>query len=139
MHSEVTYFNDEGKLLYHVDLSAVEPEDTDVYSKPQTEGIRLSKGYRAPECLFAIELKLNKRYKKEKMLAIWEKDMKKLGDILSRNPSLACFCLLLDKKNRISEENELADLEVNYPRIKLIYANANGKALFMNFESRRTH
>jgi len=139
LHSEVTYFNREGRLLYHVDLSAVEPEETDVYSNPQTEGIRLSKGYSAPDCSFAIELKLNKRNKKEKMLAIWEKDMQKLDDILSRNPSLACFCMLLDRKNRISEENELTDLEANYPRIKLIYANANDKAFFMNFESHRTH
>lgn len=133
LHSEVTYFNHKGKLLYHVDLSAVEPEDTDVYSRPQTEGIRLSKGYSAPECLFAIELKLNKRYRKKKMLALWEKDMKKLDDILTRNPLLVCICILLDKKNRISEENELTELRGKYQRIRLIYANANRKAFFMNF------
>lgn len=139
LHSEVTYFNREGRLLYHVDLSAVEPEETDVYSNPQTEGIRFSKGYSAPECLFAIELKLNKRNKREKMLVIWEKDMKKLDDILSRNPSLTCFCMLLDKKNRISEEHELTNLAASYPRIKIIYANAHGEDFFMNFESHGTH
>jgi hypothetical protein len=139
LHSEVTYFNREGRLLYHVDLSAVEPEETDVYSNPQTEGIRFSKGYSAPECLFAIELKLNKRNKKEKMLSVWEKDMEKLADILSRNPSLTCFCMLLDKKNRISEENELADLEAKYPRVKLVYANASGMTFFKNFEPLRTY
>jgi len=135
LHSEVTYFNRRGRLLYHVDLSAVKPEETDVYSTPQAEGIRFSKGYSAPECLFAIELKLNKRNKKEKMLIIWEKDMKKLHDILSRNTSLTCFCLLLDKKNRISKERELTNLAAGYPEIKIIYANAHGEAFFINFES----
>jgi len=138
LHSEVTYFNHEGRLLYHVDLSAVEPEETDVYSNPQAEGIRFSKGYSAPECLFAIELKLNKRNKKEKMLVIWEKDMKKLNDILSRNPSLTCFSMLLDKKNRISDEHELTNLAASYPRIRIIYANAHGENFFMNFESHGT-
>lgn len=139
LHSEVTYFNREGRLLYHVDLSAVEPEEADVYSNPLTDGIRFSKGYSAPECLFAIELKLNKRSKKEKMLAVWEKDMQKLADILSRNPSLTCFCMLLDKKNRISQENELTVLEAKYPGIKLVYANAKGMAFFRNFEPFKTH
>jgi len=133
LHSEVRYFNHDGRLLYQVDLSAVFPESTDVYSKPKTEGIKLAKGYYAPRCTFAIELKLNKRYKKRKMLDLWEKDMKKLSDIRTRNPSLVCFCILFDKKNQILEANETALLGTKYPGIELVYANADGYINYMNF------
>ena len=113
-------------------MSAVYPKFTDVYSKPKTEGIQLSKGYYAPKCTFAIELKLNKRYRKPKMLDLWEKDMEKLSDILTRNPSLACFCILFDKKNRVSEISELTSFGTSYPEIKLIYANAKDNTYFIN-------
>ena len=91
LHSEVSYFNEKGKLVFHVDLSAINPETTDVYSTPRTEGIRFAKGYRAGECYLAVEIKLNKIADKKRILAGWKKDMKKLEDIKSRNPNLAAL------------------------------------------------
>jgi hypothetical protein len=123
LHSEVSYFNDEGKLLFHVDLSIIEPETTDVYSTPSVDGIRFSKGYRAGECYVAIEIKLNKILDKEKMLVAWEKDMGKLRNIKTRNPFLTCFSILLDKKNYILTQTELTDFEERYPQIRIIHAN----------------
>jgi hypothetical protein len=133
LHSEVSYFNDKGKLLFHVDLSVIEPETTDVYSTPATDGIRFSKGYRAGECYVAIEIKLNKIFDKEKMLVAWEKDMRKLGNIRTRNPFLTCFSILLDKKNHILAETELTDFEGRYPQVRIVYANAGRRDFFINF------
>jgi len=133
LHSEVSYFNDKGKLLFHVDLSVIEPETTDVYSTPSIDGIRFSKGYRAGECYVAIEIKLNKILDKEKMLVAWEKDMRKLGNIKTRNPFLTCFSILLDKKNHILTRTELTDFEERYPQIGIVYANASGSVFLINF------
>jgi hypothetical protein len=131
LHSEVSYFNDRGKLLFHVDLSIVEPETTDVYSNPTTDGIRLSKGYRAGDCYIAIEIKLNKRFDKQKMLEGWEKDMCKLENIRTRNPYLTCFSLLLDKKNHNLTDIERADMRKRYPQTRIVYANARGNDFFI--------
>lgn len=133
LHSEVSYFNEKGKLVFHVDLSAIDPETTDVYSTPRTEGIRFAKGYRAGECSLAIEIKLNKVSNKRRMLTAWEKDMKKLEGIKSRNPHLTCFSILLDKKNQISSNSELVHFQRVYPNVKIVYASANGYECFMNF------
>jgi len=130
LHSEVTYCNDKGKLLFHVDLSIVDPGNTDVYSNPTSEGMRFSKGYRAGECYVAIEIKLNKIGDKQKMLERWKKDMKKLKDIKSRNPFLTCYSILLDKKNHIQETTEPSSFRRNYPQTRIIYANASGVIFF---------
>lgn len=127
LHSEVSYFNDHGKLLFHVDLSIVEPETTDVYSTTKSNGMRFSKGYRAGECYIAVEIKLNKMLDKNKMLASWEKDMRKLESIRTRNPYLTCFSLLLDKKSHNLTETERADLRNRYPQTRIVYANASGE------------
>lgn len=126
LHSEVSYFDDQGKLLFHVDLSIVEPKTTDVYSTATTDGIRLSKGYTAGECYIAVEIKLNKKLDKQRMMAAWEKDMRKLQNIRTRNPNLTCFSLLLDKKNHSLTESEGARLRRLYPQTRIIYANASG-------------
>jgi len=133
LHSEVSYFNRNGKLLFHVDLSAIDPGATDVYSKSGKGEVRLAKGYRAGECYLAIEIKLNKSANKRKMIADWEKDMRKLADIKSRNPGLTCFSILLDKKSHISSNDELAQLSGAYPNTKIVYANAVGNEYFINF------
>lgn len=132
LHSEVSYFNDQGKLLFHVDLSIVEPATTDVYSTAATDGIRFSKGYRAGECYIAIEIKLNKKLDRQEMLGWWEKDMRKLENIKTRNPYLTCFSILLDKKSHIPTETERADLKDRYPETKIIYASASGSDFFIN-------
>ena len=67
------------------------------------------------------------------MIADWEKDMRKLADIKSRNPDLTCFSILLDKKSHISSNDELAQLPEAYPNAKIVYANAIGNKHFINF------
>jgi hypothetical protein len=133
LHSEVSYFDRNGKLLFHVDLSAIDPGTTNVYSKIRKGGVRLAKGYRAGECYLAIEIKLNKSDSKRKMIAKWEKDMRKLEDIKTRNPSLTCFSILLDKRSHISSDDELAQLPEAFPNTKIVYANAVGNEYFIDF------
>jgi len=133
LHTEVTYFNDRGKLLFHVDLSAIEPKNTNVYSAPRRGEMKLAKGYRAGDCYFAIEIKLNRTNGKPKMLARWIKDIEKLEDIRRRNPLLTCFAILLDKKGHLLEEAELFDMQRNFPQVKIVYANANSQDYFINF------
>lgn len=133
LHSEVSYFNDGGQLLLRVDLSAVDPEDTYVYSIPKKDGIKLAKGYEFGRSHCAIEIKLNKIDSKQKMLTKWIKDLDKLRDIKSRNPSLTLFSILLDKKNHDLTEDELSDIQRRYPRTRIVCANANGEHSFINF------
>jgi hypothetical protein len=133
LHSEVSYFDRNGKLLFHVDLSAIDPGTTDVYSKSGKGEVRFAKGYRAGECYLAIEIKLNKSTNKRKMIADWEKDMRKLADIKSRNPGLICFSILLDKKSHISSNDELVQLLGAYPDTKIVYVNAVGNEYLINF------
>jgi len=133
LHTEIAYFDDEGRLVFRVDLSAVDPAYTDVYGSLKHGRIRLAKGYRADVCYFAIELKFNKRSKKENMLRIWEEDMMKLVDIKTRNPYLTCFSVLLDKKNNAIDEKELQDIKTKYPGIKIAYSNMNGQYYLGNF------
>jgi hypothetical protein len=132
LHTEVTYFDDNGQLLFHVDLSAVDTAFTDTFSNMETGGVRLSKGYSAKMCYFAIELKLNKRDNKTKMLRDWIKDMDKLTNIKTRNPYLTCFSILLDKKANAFTSTEFNDICNKYKQIKALYANANHQA-FSNF------
>jgi hypothetical protein len=134
LHTEVSYFDDEGRLFFHVDVSAVDPAYTNVYSNLRTGRIKLSKGYRADVCYFAIELKMNKQKKKKRMLEMWEKDMAKLVNIRTRNRFLTCFSVLFDKKpNNAITENEFEDLRIRYPQIKLAYANIGGGEFLGNF------
>jgi hypothetical protein len=126
LHTEVSFFNDSGKLLFHVDLSVVEPETTDVYSTATSDGMRLSKGYNAGECFIAVEIKLNKMLDKNRMLTTWQKDMRKLENIRTRNSNLTCFSLLLDKRSHNLTVTERADLRNRYPQTRIVYANASG-------------
>ena len=133
LHSEVSYFNDEGKLLFHVDLSVIDPMTTDVYSTSTTRGIRLSKGYNAGKCYVAIEIKFNKMHNRQKMLELWEKDLSKLENIKTRNALLDCYSILFDKKDHISQETDLAIFSNRYPQIRIVYANASDNVFFVNF------
>jgi hypothetical protein len=67
------------------------------------------------------------------MIADWEKDMRKLADIKSRNPGLICFSILLDKKSHISSNDELVQLLGAYPDTKIVYVNAVGNEYLINF------
>ncbi len=132
-HSEVSYFDENGKLFFHVDLSVIDPSWAKVYSKPQTRKIKLAKGYEAPVCYSAIELKLNKMNRKAKMFEKWEKDIRKLADIKTRNKFLTCFSIFLDKKNNKLTDHEFRGLCINHPDVRIVYANAEGQEFFGNF------
>lgn len=129
LHTEVSYFNNEGLLLYHVDLSAVDPSFTDMFSDG---GVKLSKGYSAKMCYFAIELKLNKLEPKNDMMVNWIQDMDKLIDIKTRNPYLSCFSVQLDKTNAKLTGEEFQTLIEQHPNVNLLYANLNNDVL-LNF------
>jgi hypothetical protein len=96
-----------------------------------SDGMRLSKRYKADECYIAIEIKLNKMLDKQKMLVGCEKDMHKLENMRTRNPCLICFSLLLDKKNHNLIETERADLLNRYSHTRIIYANVSGNDFFI--------
>lgn len=129
LHTEVSYFDEDGRLFFHVDMSAVDPSFTDVYSGAHARGkIRLTKGYSAPIIYFAIELKLNKLNKKPRMLVQWEKDLIKLAEIKTRNKWLTCFSILLDKRRNDVSENEFNEMKNKYPEVGMAYANCNGQA-----------
>jgi hypothetical protein len=127
LHTEVSYFDHNGKLLFHVDLSAVDPSFTNTFSNKGLGGVKLSKGYAAKICYFAIELKLNKLDSKPDMLKRWIADMDKLTDIRTRNPYLTCFSILFDKKANTLTKEEFEEISNNYRRIKILYANSDGE------------
>jgi len=133
LHSEVSYFNDKGKLLFHVDLSIIDPKTTDVYSKSKKMAIKFSKEYRAGVCYSAIEIKFNRRFGKDKIMEKWEKDWEKLEDISTRNQLITCYSILLDKKNRFSQQDEIVPYSQQYPNVKIVYTNTEGKGFFFNF------
>lgn len=132
LHTEVSYFDDNGKLLFHVDLSAVDPLFTDTFSNREIGGVKLSKGYSAKLCYFAIELKLNKLNNKSNMLKRWITDMEKLTNIRTRNPYLACFSVLFDKKTNHLNPEEFEEICNKYRQIRLLYANTDGQ-IYLNF------
>lgn len=133
LHSEVSYFNDEGKLMFHVDLSIIDPKTTDVYSKRKKMEIIFAKEYRAGLCYAAIEIKFNRRDSKNKILEKWKKDWAKLDNILTRNPLLTCYSILHDKRNHFSKQDEIIPYSKEYSKVKIIYTNFKGDALFLNF------
>lgn len=130
LHTEVSYFNDEGQLLFHVDLSAVDPLFTDTFSNSQNGGVKLSKGYSAKMCYFAIELKLNKLAPKNDMMEKWIADMEKLTNIKKRNPFLACFSILFDKTANSLSAQEFKAIIEKYGDIKILYANTHGNTYY---------
>lgn len=132
LHTEVSYFNDDSKLLFHVDLSIVDPSFTDTFSNVETGGVRLSKGYSAKMCYAAIELKLNKLDNKNDMMKNWISDMDKLTDIRTRNPYLACFSVLFDKKANTLSKNEFDEVCKKYKQVRVLYANTKGQ-VYLNF------
>jgi hypothetical protein len=132
LHTEVSYFDDNSKLLFHVDLSAVDVGFTDMQSQARRGRIRLAKGYCANVCYFAIELKLNKHYNKPKMLKDWTADMVKLASIKTRNPYLICFSILFDKKANKLSEKEFEEILNKYGQIRILYANTDGQ-IHLNF------
>lgn len=125
LHSEVRYFNEQGKLLFQVDISSIDPQYTNVYSKKVREGRKrpmLAKRYAFDKSHFSIEIKLNKGvWSKNYTCKLWKKDLKKLKDIKSRNPTMLCFSLLLDRRGHFTER-DLAELRNSYPEIEIVYA-----------------
>jgi len=67
------------------------------------------------------------------MMTKWTKDLEKMRDIKSRNPSLTRFSILFDKKSHGLTENELSDFQRRYPETRMVYANAKGEHHFINF------
>ncbi len=64
---------------------------------------------------------------------MFKRDMIKLTDMKTRNRFLACFSLVLDKKNNPVEEADLENLRAQYPYVKMVYANTEGKECLGNF------
>lgn len=127
LHSEVRYFNEQGKLLFQVDISAIDPQYANVYSKRVKEGRKrpmLAKRYEFDKSHFSIEIKLNKGvWSKNYTYKIWEKDLQKLRDIKSRNSTMFCFSLLLDRRGHFTER-DLEELRNSYPHIEIIYGRS---------------
>jgi hypothetical protein len=120
LHTEVSYFDDDGKLFFHVDLSAVDPAFTEVHSNWRNAKIILRKGYRAGVCYFAVELKLNKIRKIPRMFEAWQKDMVKLENIKSRNKLLTCFSILFDKKGNAFADEQFKEIVNKHPQVKIL-------------------
>lgn len=133
LHSEVSYFNDRGKLSFHVDLSIIDPETTNVYSERKKIEIIYAKEYRAGLCYAAIEIKFNKRYSKNEILKQWKKDWIKLDDISTRNDLLTCYSILHDKRNHFSKKEEIIPYSRQFPRVKIVYTNFKRDCFFLNF------
>ena len=124
LHSEVSYFDKNRKLNFHVDISAIKPEHTKVYGSRGgfLQKIMLSKGYEFGDMIFVIEVKLNKgRWSKEKTLSKWIKDLEKLEDIITRNVGGYYFSILFDKRNHFTIE-EVNRLRNAHQDVKIIYA-----------------
>lgn len=120
VHSEISYFVF-GKLnRRRVDLTVVNPANFD-YRKRK---VIYKKGYYFSEPSIGIELKLNKNKSKRK---VKEELIDVLDDLvlLARSrPESKFYLLQLDKKNRFSED-ELDQIQNDYPDIKLFYASAS--------------
>lgn len=127
LHSEVRYFNEQGKLLFQVDISSIDPQYTDVYSKKVREKRKrpmLAKRYAFDKSHFSIEIKLNKgAWSKNYTYNLWKKDLEKLKDIKSRNSTMLCFSLLLDRRCHFTER-DLVELRNSYPEIEIVYGRS---------------
>lgn len=124
LHSEVTYFDERHELNVHADISIINPEQTDVYSRGRRHkgsGAKLSKQYEFRESFAIVEIKFNRgAWSKGKTKRQWTKDLEKLRKLQRRIPSMHYFSILLDKRAHFSSE-EFNEIQQEYLGITLIY------------------
>jgi hypothetical protein len=124
LHSEITYFDDWHQLNVHADISIINPEQTDVYSRGRRHprsGAELSKQYQFRDSFAIVEIKYNRgTWSKGKTRKKWEEDLMKLQNLLNRIPDMHYFSILLDKKGHFSSD-ELDQIQQEYPLISVIY------------------
>ena len=126
LHSEVTYFDERHELSVHTDISIINPEQTDVYSRGRRHrgsGAELSKQYEFRESFAVVEIKYNRgTWSKGNTKRYWTNDLEKLQKLQKRIPTMHYFSVLLDKKGHFSS-SELNEIQQRYPEIAIAYGN----------------
>ena len=129
LHSEVTYFDERHELNVHADISIINPEQTDVYSRGRRyegTGAKLSKQYEFRESFVVVEIKFNKgAWSKGNTKRYWTNDLEKLRELQRRIPNMHYFSILLDKSGQFSLE-ECSEIRQKYPGITMIYGKPRG-------------
>ena len=130
LHSEVSYFGDNGKLENRVDLAVVDVADLDTYAdKERRNGGRYGKSYAFEGSALAIELKVNRKGSKDSVKKGLEKDLIKLNRLSVRNPSTHFVSFFYDKRGHL-EHTELDKISHEYPAVTVIYVTKKGKYVF---------
>lgn len=125
VHTEISWFDENGKLTIKPDISLIEPDVLTI-----SDGIKNikmpAKGFSFTEGGIIFELKLNRYKTSTRFLNEIKKDFAKFKKLLLRNDEIFCYFVVFNKTNyksielkRFLEENKSSD------KHKIIYKTAN--------------
>jgi len=123
VHSEISFFGENEKLNNRVDIAVIDVSTLDLYSTTRPSQ-RLSKGFEFSNANVGIEVKMNRRGNKLKVIMEIEKDSKKLEKLKRRNPSTLFIVVYFDKKNQLTS-HDINELQTKYGSITIRYSVPN--------------
>lgn len=125
VHTEVSWFDNSGRLTMKPDISLIKPSNLTIESG--TKGIRMpTKGFYFLEGGIIFELKFNRNKSCRRFLNEIKKDFEKFKRLKQMNDEIFCYFIVFNKTDNKSKELEDFLLEKSSSSThKLIYKTAN--------------